>query len=421
MIHNDVRSKGFVKKISLNKAIEIAQKSFGLFPSHEIKLQDQIIIDKILRIDIQSNRNIPFFNRSAMDGFAVRSEDTTLASSNNPVILRVIDELNIGQKPNMRIEKGTAMKIPTGGVMPLGANAVVKIEDTKPFSPSEIKIIKPISTTKNLSEVGEDIKKGRVLFKAGHRFRIFDRSFLLSAGIEKVVVTKTPTLALLSTGDELIEPWTPKMEIGQVPDVNSINIFDLSLNEGWKPRIIGIIPDKIKTLRKAIREALASYDVVLLSGGTSVGTKDYIPILFDELGELLFHGVSIRPGKPISAAKIQNKLVFGLPGYPVAALLTFQFIVKPVILFLMGLKNSEIPTIKAKISIDVKSQLNRLDFLRVKLQKEPKQKIKAIPISISGSGILSTIVEADGIVIIPETVEALQKDDDVEVFLIKWS
>jgi len=419
MVHNAIQSKGFIKKIRLNEAIEIVLKNFDLFPSHEIKLQDYIIIDKILRIDIRSNRNVPSFNRSAMDGFAVRSKDTTLASHKNPVTLKVIDELNIGQKPNRRVEKGTAIKIPTGGVMPLEADAVVKIENTIPFSPSEINIIKPIIATKNLSEVGEDIKKGRILFKAGHRFRIFDRGFLLSAGVEKVVVTKTPTLAILSTGDELVEPWKPKMEIGQVPEVNSINVFDSSLREGWKSKIIGIIPDNLETLKKAVQEALASYDVVLLSGGTSVGTKDYIPILFDELGELLFHGVSIRPGKPISAAKIQNKLVFGLPGYPVAALLTFQFIVKPVILSLMGLKPSEIPTIKAKISIDVKSQLNRLDFLRVKLQKDSEQKFKAIPISISGSGVLSTIVEADGIVIIPEAVETLQKDDDVDVFLIK--
>ncbi|MHA2175177.1 MAG: molybdopterin molybdotransferase MoeA [Candidatus Hodarchaeales archaeon] len=419
MIHNDVRSQGFIKKIYLKDAIEIIQKNFELFPSHEIKLKDQIIVDKILRIDIQSSRNVPFFSRSAMDGFAVRAEDTVSASSENPVTLEVINEQKIGHQPKTKVEKGTAVKIPTGGVMPQGANAVIKIEDIIPITPFRIKIITPIAVMKNVSEVGEDIKKGRVLFKSGYRFRIFDKGFLLSAGIEKIVVTKTPTLAILSTGDELVQPWKSKLEIGQVPDVNSANIFELSLSEGWKPKFIGIIPDKFETLKSAIQKAVTNYDVVLLSGGTSVGTKDYVPRIFDELGELLFHGVSIRPGKPISAAKIQNKLVFGLPGYPVAALLTFQFIVKPAILSLLGLKDSDIPTIKARISTEINSQLNRLDFLRVRLHKTSDQEVQAIPISISGSGVLSTIIEADGIVIIPESVEILQKDEVVEVILIK--
>ncbi len=407
------------REISLSKAIKITQESFQIFPTEEIILQNNLLIKKILRKDVYSKRNIPFFTRSAMDGYAVRSEDTIHASPNDPTKLRVIDEVYIGHHPQIRVEECTAIKIPTGGVMPSDANAVIKVEDTRKSISSEIEIIKPIQATKNVSKVGEDIKKDKLLFEAGHRFRSFDKGFLLSAGIKKVVVSKTPSVAILSTGDELIEPWSPKIDIGQVPDVNSMNLFDLSDTEGWSPHIIGIIPDKRERLKESILNSLLIHDIIIISGGTSVGTRDYIPSIISELGEILFHGVSIRPGRPISTAKIQNKPVFGLPGYPVAAIVTFQFIVKPVILSLMGLNKTHLkPTMKGILSMDVKSKLNRLDFLRVRIRRDSNNIIKVIPISISGSGVLTTVVEADGIVIIPESIKSLQKDTEVEVFLI---
>ncbi|MHA2363752.1 MAG: molybdopterin molybdotransferase MoeA [Candidatus Hodarchaeales archaeon] len=420
MTFDDIRLKGFSKRIKIDKAIQKCIEAFNLLPTHSVSLQLISLKNKILREDIFAKRSIPPFDRSAVDGYAVRAEDTFSASETNPQILNVIGQFAIGQvPPKLKVVKYTAIQIPTGGVIPEGTNAVIMVEDTAKITENEIEIYASLHPGKNISKAGEDIEKNQLIFKSGRRLRGIDRGFLLSAGINSTLVSKIPSIAIIATGDELLDPWdtiTP----GKIPEINTVNLFDMCLEEGWNPEIKGIIHDQKNDLREIINECVKkNYDVVLLSGGTSVGQKDFLPILFNELGTVIFHGIAMRPGGPVVASKINDKLVFGIPGFPTAALIAFRFVVRPIILSLMGQKDDSLPkNIPAKISRNVGSKLGRLDFLRVKLQKNTSGDLEAVPIQIGGSGVLTNMVNAHGIIPIPESSEGLKRGDIVDVILL---
>ncbi|MHA2294532.1 MAG: molybdopterin molybdotransferase MoeA [Candidatus Hodarchaeales archaeon] len=421
MKFEDVRWRGFSKRVKLSEAIKACLVNMVRFPAEEVKLKDTSITSRILRENVLSKRSIPPFDRSAMDGYAVRTDDIVGASESNPLILNVTGEVKIGKVPTIRVEKGSAVKITTGAVIPDGADAVLKVEDTATLTRGGevIEVLASIHPGKNIALAGEDIEEGKLVLKAGKRLQPVDRGFLLSAGVTEVKVSVIPSVAIFSTGNELVEAWETELVPGRIPDVNSINLYELCRKEGWNSRIIAILPDDEISLKEAMLKAASEYDVILLSGGTSVGEKDLIPALFNELGTLVFHGIAMRPGGPMSAAVIQDKAFFGLPGFPTATLVTFHFIVHPVIQSLLGMKNaSSILTVPVKITRNVGSKLGRLDFLRVKLEKSNSGEILAIPIQIGGSGIMNSMVKSNGIVAISESSEGLKEGDIVEAFLV---
>jgi molybdopterin molybdotransferase len=417
---DDVRLKGFSKRIKLSEAIKRCIDSLPMFPGVEVDLKTTTITNRVLKENIYAKRSIPPFKRSAVDGYAVKGQDTTGASESNPIVLKVVDELYIGEFTSVILESNTAIQIPTGGVVPKGADAVVMVEDTG-FVSEESRIIEVYTSVhpgKNIAKEGEDLEKNQLLFRVGRKFKTVDRGYLLSAGINSVEISSVPKIAIFSTGNELVDPWK-SLEMGKIPDVNSINLYEACLNEDWSPNILGIIPDSETSLREAIESACNNYDIVLLSGGSSVGEKDYIPVILNDLGELLFHGIAMRPGGPIAAARINNSRVFGLPGFPAATLIAFEFLLKPVIYYLMGMNQKYQPfTVEVEITRNVGSKLGRLDFLRIQLEKTREGIPKAVPIQIGGSGLLRSIVHGNGIIPISEASEGLKEGDIVEAIVL---
>jgi molybdenum cofactor synthesis domain-containing protein len=416
----DVRSKGFTKRVKLKIAIEICLKEFSSFIDEEIDLKEVSPAKRILTTDVTAKRSIPPFNRSAMDGYALVASDTAGCSENNPVTLKILGKFEIGEIPNIKVVEGTTVRVSTGGILPEGANAVIMIEDTSilPEKNDYIEIYASIHPGKNVSPSGEDFHNNTLLFEAGRRLKAVDRAFILSSGNRIIKVSSVPSIGILSTGSELSEPWNVELPLGKIPDVNSINLQELCQEEGWNAEIIGIVPDEEELLKKAIVKAVSNYDVLILSGGSSVGERDYIPLLLNNLGKLIFHGIAMRPGGPVCSAKVGKSIIFGLPGFPTASLITFYFLIRPVLLSLLGMKNYTPLTIQAKISRNVGSRLGRLDFLRVKIKKEESGGFSALPIQIGASGILSSLVHSDGLIMIPDSSEGLKEGDIVDVILL---
>ena len=419
MNFTDVRSKGFTNRIRLKNAIEKGLKEFSKFTDEEIDLREVSPAKRILSSDVISKRSIPPFNRSIMDGYAVVASDTAGCSENNPVTLKIHDKFEIGEIPNIKVVEGTALRVSTGGILPEGANAVIMIEDTSllPEKNDFVEIYTSVHPGINVSPCGEDFHKNTLLLKTGKRLKAVDRAFILSSGNRIIRVSSIPSIGIISTGNELSEAWNDELPIGKIPDVNSLNLKELCQEEGWNAEIIGIIPDEEELLKNAIINAASHYDIVILSGGNSVDEKDYVPLLLNNLGKLIFHGVAIRPGGPVCSAKVEKSIIFGLPGFPTATVITFYFLIRPILLSLLGMKNYSPLNIKAKISRNVGSKLGRLDFLRVKIKKEESGDYYALPIQIGSSGILSSIVYGDGLIMISETSEGLKEGDIVDVVI----
>lgn len=421
---DDIRMKGFAKRITVKQAIDSCLEVFRQFLPETVSIKTTSLTNRILRQDIRSLRDVPPFNRSAVDGYAVIAKDTWGASENSPKILEIMGEIQIGSPSSLKLDSGKAIQIPTGGVVPEGADAVVMVEDTHIVTPENkspriIEVTQAIHPKKNVARAGEDLQANQVLLSKGRQLRAIDRAFLLSAGIQTVDVSPIPSIAIFSTGDELVEAWQMDILLGKVPDVNSVNLFEFCQEEGWNPNIRGILHDDKMILRNELLKATQKFDVILLSGGSSVGKRDFVPLLFDELGQLIFHGIAMRPGGPVTAAKIQHKVVFGLPGFPAATIIAYRSIVRPVILSLLGIDPNYTPiTLEARITRNVGSKLGRLDFLRVMLKKTDKGEMLAKPMEIGGSGLLRSIVHGNGIVRISETSEGLKEGDLVDVIVL---
>ena len=416
MSFDDVRMKGFSKNMKVAEAINLAIDKLQFLPIEILSLRESDIRNYVLREDIHAKRSSPPFDRSAVDGYALKAEDTYSASESNPMLVKVVDSMQIGVSPSRMVEKGEAIQVPTGGVIPEGANAVIMVEDTNTIENDYLEVYSVLPPGKNISKKGEDFSEGEVLFRQGHRFRSVDRGYLLSASITEVEVSKSPSVAIIVTGDELVEPWQA-IKPGEIPEVNSFNLADLCLDEGWRPTVLGIVKDQEEELKKVIQKAIDDFDVILINAGTSVGKKDLAPMILHELGEILFHGLSMRPAGPVLCAKVNNKIVFGVPGFPTASIIAFRFVIKPIVNRLLGVPTTQSQVgITATISRNVGSKVGRRDFLRVKLTKTEDNNYIAIPIQIGGSGILRNIVEADGFVEIPELSEGLKEGDQVEVF-----
>jgi putative molybdopterin biosynthesis protein len=343
----------------------------------------------------------PFYHSAAMDGVAVRFIDTFGASETRPKRLRVPDQ---------------ALYIDTGDPMPDGSNAVIMVEDVEKISESEIEILKPATPWQHVRLVGEDIVATELIISENHVIRPADMAAMIASGHTEVMVRRRPVVSVIPTGSELVEPGS-ELKKGDIIDFNSTMLAAMANESGAHAVRKHIVRDEAVLLKRTIIEALAGSDVVVINAGSSAGREDFTSDVIAELGEVVVHGVSIKPGKPVILGMVNNKPVIGIPGYPVSAALTFNLFVKPLISALLGLRAAGPEIIAARLSRQVASTLGEEEFIRVKLGSVSGNLI-ATPVT-RGAGALMSLVRADGFIRVPASSEGLAAGQEVAVELLR--
>jgi len=380
----------------------------------------KIALHKFLAEEIIAPANLPGFNRSTMDGYAIKAEDSFGASDSLPSYLKVIGEIQMGCKPEFKIGLGEVAKISTGGMLPDGADAVMMLEYTEQIDDTTIEARKSVSPWENVVREDEDLKVGEIILRKGHQLRPQDIGALAGIGKANIEVYKRPKIAIISTGNEII-PIQNKPQIGQVRDINSYTLGTCVEEAQGIPIYKGIIRDENYLLERKIREAIDrdKAEVVIISGGSSVGSRDVTLDVLNKLGKpgVLIHGVSVKPGKPTIVAVSNNIPIFGLPGHPVSAIIIFDLFIRPLISWLQGSEyNYDFKKkIEATLISNVASDPGREEYIRVFLYKK-EEKFYAEPI-LGKSGLISTMVRASGLIKIGLNVEGLEKGSKVNVEL----
>lgn len=374
-------------------------------------------LGRISAEEIKASMDIPPFNRAAMDGYAALSDDIRGASPNNPAILKIIGKIEAGEIKQIKLNSGEAVEIATGARIPEEADVVIPYEEARRIN-NYIEVYKSLPKWKNISRKGEDLKRGETILPKNRVIRAWDIGVLASLNITKVKVYRKPRIGILSTGSELIE-LGEKIKPGKIVNSTKWMLAALIIENGAKYVDLGNIQDDIEKIGNKIREAIRNLDIIITTGGTSVGRKDYTVKAVEKLGaKIIFHGASIKPGKPTGIAVYKDKPIAMLSGFPVAALVGFEIFVKPIIEIICGVKFTPPPKIKAKITRRIASTPGIRDFLRVKIVEKNGEHY-AEPLKLTGSGILSTVTKANGIIVIPEEVEGLEEGEEVEVILLR--
>jgi len=375
---------------------------------------------RVLAEDLFSQVDLPHFHRAAMDGYAVKAKDTFGASQSLPAYLKLAGVVEMGKEATQALDKGEAMRISTGGMMPPDADAVVMVEYTDETDGGLVEIHRAVSPGQNVIQIGDDIKRGEPVFAQGRRLRGHDLGALTGVGIESITVYKRPRVALISTGDEIVDAAVDPQP-GQVRNINQHSLAGLIEEAGGELKDWGVIRDDRALLTAAIGAALDWADAVLLSGGSSMGAKDIAleTILSFPDSQFIFHGISIAPGKPTIFAKACGKPILGLPGYPVSALVIFDLFGAPMLRRLGGESRDALQrfshTVRAKLKTNIASQIGREDYVRVVMEGEGGSFVAA-PLP-SKSGAIFTLVKADGMVRIGMNQDGLEQGEDVDVIL----
>jgi len=404
--------KLFRKLIPLEEALKTVLAYAKPTETEEIGFEDAL--NRVLAEDVCSLADSPPFDRAAMDGYAIRGEDSLDASPNKPVLLRLRkSQEEKGKHSRIEIGARECFPIQTGMQLPEGSNAVVMLEYTKERGDT-LEVFKPVTPGKNVSFKGEDVKLGEEVLNEGKMLRAHDIGMLASIFKTKVKVYKRAKVGIISTGNELSDPTEEPFE-GEKPiaDVNSY-VLEALTEKIAIPYRTGIVRDNYEEIKNAITYSLGKdCDGLLISGGSSVGKRDFIADAVEDLGKLIFHGVAIRPGEPTGFGVIRDKPVFVLPGYPVAAISAFELLVRPFLYAIHGLKE-ERRKIFALASKKIPSAVGRTDFVRVKLLCT-KNEYYVEPVRVSGSGILSSMTKSDGFVLIEENKEGIEEGEKVAV------
>ncbi len=390
---------------------------FGPLGEETILLEDSL--GRVLSKDVISPENLPGFFRSTVDGYAVRARDTFGATESLPALFELSGEVLMGQGPKIAVREGQAVKISTGGMLPEGSDSVAMVEYSHILDEKTLEVNKAISPLENVIQPGDDLKEGAVVLEKGHKLRSQDMGVLAGLGQSMVSVYKKPKVAIISTGDEIVSiDETPFP--GQVRDINRYTIGAFCHCSGAEPLYFGLCPDDFDQLRAIIEKALDLTDTIWISGGSSVGTRDLTLKVFETFHdfELLVHGISISPGKPTIIGKFGLKPVIGLPGQVASALIVAEVFLTRLILRLSGITdfcNRFQPQVEATLSRNIESKSGREDLIRVKIVRKGEALI-AEPI-FGKSGLISTLVDANGLVRIDINTEGLYKDQKVKVML----
>ena len=370
-------------------------------------------LGRVVADEIRSPEDLPQFPRSSMDGYSVRARDTFGASESLPAFLEVVADIPTGAASDVSLRAGEAAVAYTGGTLAGEADAVVMVERTQPADERSIEVLRPVAPGENVVQVGEDIRAGDLMFESGRRLRPQDVGGLMALGMTSVSVVKRPRVAIVSTGDELVEPGvTPPP--GSIRDINTYSVAARVTECGGKPIACGIVPDEYPAQLDAARAAIADTDVLVFSAGSSLSTRDMTARVFNELGEpgVILHGISVKPGKPTVVGVADGKPLFGLPGNPVSALIVFDLIVAPAIGILSGdhapAKAREVIAILAE---DVPSESGREDHVPVQIAGQRPVPL-ATPV-FGKSNLIYTLVRADGVVRVPAESGGLYAGDTV--------
>lgn len=379
-------------------------------------LNAQDALGRVLAEDITAPHPLPHFARSLMDGYAVRAADTVGASESLPAYLHVIGELPMGRAPELSVGAGEAALIHTGGAMPEGADAVVILERTQEAGPREIEVLRAVAPGENVIPVGEDVRTGDVVLKAGSRLRPQELGGLAALGITRVQVARKPRVALISTGDELVPPEVMP-GLNQVRDLNSTAIGALVEEQGGIPLRYGIIRDDADALYAAAFQGMAEADVVIITAGSSLSVRDITADVIGRLGKpgVLVHGVPLKPGKPTILAVCDGKPVFGLPGNPVSALNTARLFVVPTLWCLQGADPPRRGVVHARLAENVPAASGREFFASVRLE-ERADGVWAVPV-FGESNLIFTLVRSVGVVHVPLGATGLPQGAEVDVML----
>jgi molybdopterin molybdotransferase len=375
-------------------------------------------LGRVTAAAIASPEALPAFPRSTVDGFAVIAHDTFGASDALPAYLTLVGEVPMGRQPDFKLQPTQAALIYTGGMLPEGADAVVMVENTQRSRPGEIEVLHACGAGENILKTGEDVAPQQVIVQAGVRLRPPEIGGLLALGITQVSVTRSPRIAIISSGDEIVAPQV-KPSAGQVRDVNSYALGALVEQAGGEPVLYGIIPDQREALQQTLRTALDQCDAIIVTAGSSASTRDLTAEVIQNLGQpgVLVHGVNLRPGKPTILAVCNGKAVVGLPGNPVSALVVASIFATPLVERLLGLTNPRPkPALVARLTINLASQAGREDYVPVTLLPGP-QGYLAEPIFYK-SNLIFSLARADGLVKIPPAATGLSAGDQVTVTLL---
>ncbi|MEM2608855.1 MAG: molybdopterin-binding protein [Thermoproteota archaeon] len=358
--------------------------------------------------NVKAPFDVPLFDKSAMDGYCVRAEDVYGANQFNPVRLRIVGSIGVDEEPKISIRPGECVQVATGSIIPEGGNAVVMYEHTERVD-DEILVYKPVYPGENISKKGSDIPEGKEVVKEGDYLNASKIGVLAALGIGKVKVYKKPSVLIIPTGNELAKVGESKSPT-QVYDINSHTLAAIVKENGGIPVIHDIVPDDEREIEKALEKGFEN-DLIVITGGSSVGIRDIIYDVLNKKGEVLFHGVQVKPGKPTIGAVFKDKIVLAMPGHPTSCLSNAYLFLRPVLRKLARLPEISPRVVKAKLTRRVVATLGRRFFLTVKLING-----EAEPVFKESSAITS-MAEADGYVVIPENADTIEKGDWVEVYL----
>jgi len=409
----------FRKLLKLEEAKKIIEENFK--PA-QIGDEDVVLLEaynRVLKEDVVSTIDVPSFDRSTVDGYAVKAEDTFTADEDRFVTLNISGIALVGEQPKMVLNKGEAVEIVTGAPLPEGADAVIMLEDTERVD-NQLQIYTTVPPHMNVMKKGSDIKSGETILRTGQVLGASEIGALAALGLTKIRCFKPPIIAILSIGNELVETGKLLTE-GKIFDINTYSLSTAVMGCGAKPVFFGVVPDDKTVLRKTLVTALSSADVVITSGGVSVGPYDYTPQIVDSLGKpgVVISGIAVKPGKPTTVAFVQNKPVFSLPGNPTAALLMFYLLARPVILQLCGKIPYEIRLIRAFAGTKLFSAKGRRTFVMVNLVLDiEKGRLIAEPVA-EASGAITTLTRADRFVEIPENQQYINKYEEINISLLK--
>ncbi|RLM41386.1 molybdopterin molybdenumtransferase MoeA [Haloarcula sp. Atlit-47R] len=405
MSNESRKSAGFKDRTPVTTAREALLDA--VFPhgrTERVSLRDAD--ERVVAGEITAERAVPHYRRAAMDGFAVSAEDTFGASQRSP------ESLQVGET----VTTGTATRVHTGSELPAGADAVVMIEETE-VAGDTVTVFDAVAGGENVAPVGEDVEQGQTLYADGHLLRPSDLGLLKSVGNDAVEVYERPTVSVIPTGEELVQD---DPEPGQVVETNGQTVTQYVERWGGDATYRDIVTDDVDALRAAISDDL-DHDLVVTTGGSSVGERDLLPEVVDDLGEVLVHGVALKPGHPVALGVVEETPILMLPGYPVACIVNAVQFLRPALRRAGHLPATDPPTTEAELTRKIASEPGTRTYARVQLREEDDDGPTATPTRASGSGVLSSVALADGWVVVPESVEGYDAGDTVPVEDWEWS
>ncbi len=380
--------------------------------------EKRLILDclgSVLAENVEADMDIPPFDNSAMDGYAVTAADTAAARPEKPVSLRVIADLPAGRFPSQPIRSGETVRIMTGAPMPPGADAVIRTEEVERCE-GIVWIRKPVPPGNDVRRAGEDVRRGDAVLREGTLVRASEVGMLATLGRKEAWVFRAPRVAVLTTGDELVEPGEP-VTPGKIRNSNLYSISAQVMACGARPFLLGVARDSEAELEEKVNRGAAEADMLITSGGVSVGDFDMVKTILARMGEILFWRVKMRPGAPVTFGRIRGKPMFGLPGNPTASMVAFEQFVRPAVLKMSGRTRLRRREVEATLDGAIKNRAGFRNFVRA-IATEKNGEWFVRPAGAQGSGILRTMVQANALLVVPETVERLQTGDRARVQLL---